>query len=260
MRTLKVFCKKELVEVLRSKKFYILAGVLLLLSMLSALSARYMNEIVSLAMKGQDIPIEIPVSTWREGWSEYYSNILQMGAICIIVMFMGTVCGEKRSGTAVLTLTKLPVRDFILGKFIVIASAVATAFLISISVCYGYIYVLFGEAGNLKNVAFSVFMYIIFMLLFLSICICASTLAKNSGISALITFAALFVISLLGFIPKVGKILPSVLSGQLPTAAVGMVQNNAQAMQEIWIAIGISVVLIVGFLWTAIFSLKRQEL
>ncbi len=249
-----VFTKKELLELTRTKKLYIFIGIFALFGMVSPVLARYMQEIVVAAM-GSNVPLVMPPTTWIDSYSQLYSNLTQMGGLCVIFIFMGCVVGEKQSGSAALTLTKnLTHARFIMAKFTVSSAVLIASVVSAIILCYLYTYYLFETAGELQNVLMGALSYCIFMLLLVSVTVLSSTIAKSTAVSALLSFCGFILLSVSNYIPKIGAYLPGTLLSKAMELTTGTSSENV-----VW-AIVISICIIVVCLFVSVRILKKQEI
>ena len=254
MRSFMVFLQKEWVELVRTKKFFILLCVFALFGMLGPVTARYMQEIIIIAM-GDTMPLTVPPGTWIDSWGQFYSNMSQMGVICIIFLFMGCVIGEKQSGSAALSLTKnLSHTSFIIAKF----SAAAIIFLISVLlallICFGYTYFLFGYAGEISDVLMGIIAYGIFTLTLLAVIVLASTVSQNTTVSAILAFCAFIILSISSYIPQIGSMMPGILLAKTVELSTG------ETYSSITMATVVSVCISAVCLYLSVLALKRQEI
>ena len=119
MRSYIAFCKKEVLENLRTHKVLILMIVFLLFGMMSPLTAKLMPEIFkSLALDG--IVITIPEPTALDAYAQFFKNTSQMGLLVVLLVFGGMLSNEITKGTLINMVTKGLSRPVvILSKFTV---------------------------------------------------------------------------------------------------------------------------------------------
>lgn len=68
MHSFKVFLKKEWLEMIRTKKFFIFLCIFALFGMMGPVAAKYMQKIITMAM-GNNAPISMQPTTWVDSWS-----------------------------------------------------------------------------------------------------------------------------------------------------------------------------------------------
>lgn len=255
MNSFKAFFRKELMEGHRSKKLYILMGIFMVFGMGSPILARYMQEIISLAM-GNEAPILVTEPVWTEAWAQFYNNLAQIGGISILLLVMSSVSGEKISKTAALTMTKnLSPAQFIIAKFCAAVLMVVTAFLPSLLLCWGYTYYLFHFAGPFWDVLIRAGFYLMFDIVLLAVTILASTVAKSAVSSAIFSFAGYLLLIISAYVPVIGVLMPGGLLSVSLSAADGI--NSADgAVYQMLAAIAITV----GCIIISIQLFKSQEI
>ncbi len=249
-----VFFKKEWMELIRTKKFYILMGVLAFFAMISPVITRYMSEIVAMATDDL-MMITVPPTTWMDSWSQFYGNISQIGCVCVIFMFMSCVSGEKQSGSAALTLTKnLTHTGFIITKFIAAAVCFTLSILLAGLICYAYTYYLFEYGGQFGNLIMGIAAYSIFMFALIGITVLASTIANSTAVTALLSFCGFIVLTLSSSIPVIGRMLPGALLSKTVELSTGI-----QPSGILWPFIS-SILVAILCIFLSIRLLERQEI
>jgi len=253
MHSFFVFLQKELVEQLRTKRGLILLCVFAFFGILSPVTARYVQEIMRMALG--DMPFELPPPTWIDGWAQFFSNLTQMGALVIILLFMGSIAGEKQSGSAALTLTKnLSHTSFVLAKFISMALILAIPFFIAAGINYGYTHFLFGEAGDLANILVAAAAYCLGLMALLGVIVLSSALTKSLVPSAILAFGGfLLLTAIFPFLPVIQTVTPGALMNEALALAAG---EEADLLPAILGALGFIALSLFG----AIFALKKQEI
>jgi ABC-2 type transport system permease protein len=213
-----------------------------------------MQEIIRMAA-GDQMVIPMPPPTWIDGWVQFYSNLSQMGTICAIFLFMGCICGERQSGSAALTLTKnLSHTNFVMAKFIAAASLLFVSIILAVAVCYGYIYFLFGFAGNIGHVLLGAVVCMIFMLNLLGVTMLSSALAKSSTTSAMLAFFSFLVLVMSSNLPVIGNKMPGILINQ--ALAISTNEQSTGILYAVAVSLCISALCLIG----AVRVIKKQEI
>jgi len=252
MHSFLVFLQKEFIEQWRTKRFFTLLCVLVIFSMGAPVLSRYMQEILNMTVG--DLPLDLPPTTWIDSWTQFYSFIAQMGAIGVIMLFMGSISGEKQSGSAALTLTKnLSHTSFVVAKFISMVVLLVASFFPAVGIAYGYTHFLFGEAGALGHVLFAATIYFIGLVALLGIIVLASALTKTSVNSAVLAFGGyLLFFVFLEFVPGLHILVPGALTGQ----AIDLLTGEAFLLPALFGTLGLIVLCLLG----AVYAIKRQEI
>ena len=258
MRNYIVFLKKELMEFVRTKKFLGLTAVFFFFAITSPLLARYMIEFLTALMPAEDahMLLNVPDPVWIDSYRQFYSQMTQIGALAVTVLFMGAISYEKQQGTADLVITKgLGTISFVLSKFTLIALAILITMIVSVLIVFGYTAVLFDEAGNLGQVLTGALLYGLFFIFVVSIILFCSSFAKTAAISALFSFLLYILFTSFGSLPVIGRFLPSAVTGN----ANAITSGYTSEVEGLVVAIVMTVVIIIFFLGMSILLLKRRE-
>lgn len=128
-----VFAGKEIKEILRTWRIWVLPGIFLFFAMTGPPLARFTPEILGGLVGNQLKGIQLPAPTFLDSYGQWIKNVSQIGLVALVIVYGSLVSGETRSGTAVLVLTKPLSRvSFIVSKaavqagFVVILGTVGT--------------------------------------------------------------------------------------------------------------------------------------
>jgi ABC-2 type transport system permease protein len=254
VRILWVVLRKELMEQWRSYRLLIVGVVLLLFGLASPLLAKYTPEILRLALpEGEEILGLIPPPTVADAVSQYLKNITQFGVLLAVLMAMGAVALEKDKGTAGLMLVKpIPRGIFLSAKFVALGLTFAAGILLAAVAGYYYTLLLFEPLSLAAWLGLNGLL-LIFILVYVALTLLCSTLTESQVLSGGLALGFVVVLSGLGAVPRLGDYLP----GQLNAWAAGLFTANGEPA---WIALAVSLGLIVGALAVAWLFFERQEL
>ena len=259
MKGYMIFVSKECVEIIRTKRLFVLGCVFLLFAFTSPLLARYVMEIFAALMPAGEAEMfaaVMPEPTWQDGYIQFYGNISQIGIIAIIMLFMGVVFDEKRKGTAPIMMMKgLSHTGFIMAKFTVMGAATVVIMLVSVFISHLYTYALFGEAANIGSLILGFLIYCVVLLMVISVSIFCSTIAKSVAMSAILGFAFFMGFSIIAVLPRIGQYSPGALLGSMPIEVTVDITPDS-----LTIALLITAALTAVFLAAAVNILKRKEL
>jgi ABC-2 type transport system permease protein len=248
--------RKELIEQWRTYRLLIVAVVLLFFGLASPVLAKYIPELVKMAVpagQSQGILGMIPTPTVADAADQYIKNTIQFGVLLALLMAMGTVAQEKERGTAALMLVKpLPRWVFVLAKFVALAITFTVSLVLAGLASYFYTVLLFGAVSLPAWMAMNGLM-LVCLLVYLALTLLCSTLTRSQIVAAGLAFCALIVLAVVSALPKVGDYAPSRLAGWGASLVKG-------ASAAAWPALGVSVGLIVAALVAAWLILERQEL
>lgn len=142
-----VLARKELLEIVRTWRLWVLPGILLFFAVTGPPTARYAPQIIE-AFAGAELQgLTLPDPTYLDAYAQWAKNLGQIALFALIIIHGGIVSGERRSGTALLVLTKPISRTaFVVVKVLVNAAFVAVLVTLGTAVTWGVTALFFPEA------------------------------------------------------------------------------------------------------------------
>ena len=116
------FVRKEVREILRTWRIWVLPGILLFFAVTGPVLALLTPQIVKMAAGSQMAYLAriIPEPTLYDSYGQWAKNLSQIGIFAIIIIYGGLISAERKSGTAILVLTKPVSREaFVVAKALV---------------------------------------------------------------------------------------------------------------------------------------------
>jgi ABC-2 type transport system permease protein len=209
---MKVLLKKELREVWRTRRFLIVVAILFVFGLIGPLTVKYMPLILT-EVPGvpEGLADVMPEPDVAMAVDEYVQNLSQLGVILAILVPMGAVVSEKKSGTAAMVLSKPVSRVAFLGAKWVLYSFV---FVVGIFIAglggYYYLGVLFEWLEPLSFLALSG-LIVIYLMMFLAITLFASSICPSQLAAAGSSFGVLIILGFVGMISSISPYLPAAL-------------------------------------------------
>ncbi|MGI2336383.1 MAG: ABC transporter permease [Dehalogenimonas sp.] len=253
MNGFKTLLSKEWREQFRTFRLLIVSGIFLFFGLLTPVMIKYLPEIIKLA--GEDLgTIELPPPTALQALTEYSATALQMGLLVAVLVTMGAISGERRSGTAVMTLSK-PVSTgaFVTAKMMAISFSFIIGLVLGGIGAYGYTWLLIGE-GNLGGFIGQTALIAVYLIFCVNLTLVFSSLFKNSLAAGGAALGVLLATTGLGAIPWVSRVMPGSLSSWGNHLAAGE-SGGAE-----WLALGVTLALITGGTYLATRILKSKEI
>lgn len=254
MKGFTVLLGKELREIVRTSRLYVVPGLFLFFGLSSPILTKLMPEIIKSIGGGVTIIIPPPVA--KDSFLQLLKNLSQIGLLAIILANMGIVAEEKASGTALLVLTKPASRPaFVLAKFAAQAILVVAATAVAYAVSLVYTLILFQDVSVAAS-AQATGLYALYALFILAATVAASALARTplgaGGIAIVVFFASSLLSGLGGFLTKwtPGALLHyanSILEGKATLGAAAGAIASAIVCAALLLAVGVS-------------AFRRQEL
>ena len=247
------FFKKELMESYRTPKAIILILIFFFCGIMSPLGARYIKEI--LESTGQLGDFKLPDPTWVDAFAQFYKNNQSLAFITLLLTFMNSVAGEKKSGTAVLMLSKgLKRRSFIYAKYIAGVIVFLAAYIVNITMTAFYTNLLFDDFSP-EALFSSMAVYGLNGTFYIAIAVLASVLASRPASAAIMSIGAYALAGILEIIPMLKRILP----GKLMEISFDLVKGNGW-MEGSFTAITAVILLTIALLEISVAVFNSQEL
>ena len=245
--------RKELLEQWRTRRLVAVGAVLLFFGFLSPLSAKLLPDLMKSLGDTGGIVIELPPPTAQDGLLQYVKNTSQFGVLLAVLLAMGALAQEKERGTAAMVLSKPVSRaNFLLGKFVALTLVFGLCLALAGLACYYYTIVLFEGSGGARFVEMNLLLAL-FVEFYLAVTLLGSTIARSQVMAGGLGLGAIFVVAILGALPRLGEYMPTAL---LEWARVLMVGTGEPA----WGAVAISLGGIIVCLGIALVVFERQEL
>lgn len=149
MRGFGVFLGKELREIVRTWRIWVLPGIVLFFAASGPPLAKVTPELLSSLMdtQGTGVVIQLPDPTYVDAYLQWTKNLSQIVIFALIIMFAGAISAEKRGGTAILALTKpLSRPSFVLGKLVSHTVLLVVTTVVGAAVTWALTLAVFGEA------------------------------------------------------------------------------------------------------------------
>jgi ABC-2 type transport system permease protein len=194
-----VFLGKELTEILRTWRLYVVPGILLFFGLTSPILAEITPSLLSNMASSdvQGIVIEIPPATTVDAYLQWSNNAMQIAIFALIITVAGAVSGERRSGTAQLVLTKPVSRSaMVIAKMVSNWLLVLVAGAISAALCVGVTAFMFDTALVPEFLALVALWYLLACFL-VALSVTLSVLLKSQAGAAGAGIAVYFAMSVL---------------------------------------------------------------
>ncbi len=253
MRGFARFAGKEVTEILRTWRIWVLPGVLLFFAVTGPILAKFTPQLIqSLGASQQGISITIPKPTYLDAYTQWIKNLGQIGVFLLIGVSAGIIAGERASGTAALVLTKPVSRGgFVVAKYLVHAGLLVLAIVANTVVTWAVTAAIFGEAPPEPLVSATA-VWLVFALVLLAAMVLLS--AAFSTLAAV--GAGVGVFAALGILTIWGPAVRNTPVGLIGAPSRILQSQSAQATGPL-VAAAVAIPLLV---LAAIWVFRRQEL
>ena len=179
------FLRKELTEIRRTWRIWVIPGMLVFFGLTSPIIAAVTPALVqSMATSQPGLVIRIPPPTARDAYVQFIKSLDQLVLIAIIITGAGVVSGERSSGTAILALTKpLSRAAFVVTKILSQTMLLVAATALGTAVCLAVTAVVFDGAGGARLVT-AVALWLVYAVLLIVVMTLFSSAFQSRGAAA----------------------------------------------------------------------------
>ncbi len=204
----KAFTHKELLEITRNYKLYIILIAFAAFGFSNPIFAKLTPEI--LATTGYQI--NLPEPTAIDSWLQFYKNISTL-LILFIILFSTSISNELSTNSVINMITKgLPRQTIILSKFTIISTTWLIAYYLCFIITYFYTPLLLD--GQLDNLLIASLFPAIFGIFLISLSLFGGVLTKHTIGSLIIPLVVYIAMSLLAIFDNIVKYLPTSLNSE----------------------------------------------
>ena len=247
MRAFIAFCRKEILEVTRTYRLWIMLAVFAVLGILSPGAAKLLPAILNGVDMGGGVTLNLPEPTVIDSWTQFFKNISQMGGLVLVIVFAGLVATELSKGTLVNVLTKgAPRAAVLLAKFVVASATWVACFGVALCVTWAYNYYFWG-ATPLPHVGLALICLAVLGPLLIA-CMILGGLLTRSIVGSLVAVAVLVVgLNVVNIAPGAARYNPISLATNSLSLMTGA-KTPADLLPALWIGLGAIVAIIVASL------------
>lgn len=244
-----VLFKKEFKGQLKTYRFLIVVALFFVFGLGTPLLLKYLHVLIP----AQDSVIGIPEFTAADAVQSFISSLGQLGLVAAVLVAMGSVAGERESGTAAMTLSK-PVGSgsFILAKLAALSATFGAAIIVGAAGCYLYTVVLFGNPGGFKFLA-ACLLGALYLLFCLAVTVMYSAFVRSSIAAGGLSFVTLVAIAGTAGLPGIKYYSPGALVSWAEDIAMSGGPNS-------WWVLAVSIALIILVIVTGWRVFKAKEL
>lgn len=249
--------QKEILENWRNFKWVWVPLVMILIACMDPISTYYLPQIID-AVGGmpEGAAIEIPEYQPSDIIMMSLSQFSSLGVLIIVLMSMGTIASERKSGVLELVLVKpVSYKNYITAKWVSLMLLVWVGFILGMLASWYYVNLLFGDLSFVSLIKVILF-YGLWLSLVISLSIFYNSLVKSAGLVAFFTILTVMIMSI------ITKIFAHYLAwspNNISSHIHEMLVNN-KIPTDLLGSAGITIVMIVFLLIGSTFTFKSKEL
>ncbi len=185
MTGLGAFLRKELTEIVRTWRVWVIPGMLVFFGITSPIIAALTPALVqSMTASQPGVVIRVPPPTAFDAYAQFLKNLDQFVLIAIVITGAGAVSGERSSGTAILALTKPLSRGaFVVAKILSQVVLLVAATVLGTAICLAVTAVVF-PGGNAARLVTTVALWLLYASLFVVVMTLLSASLRSRGAAA----------------------------------------------------------------------------
>lgn len=179
------FLRKELTEIRRTWRLWVVPGMLVFLGMTSPIIAAVTPALLrSMATAQPGVVIQVPDPTSLDAFAQFLKNLDQFVLIAVVIAGAGVVSGERSSGTAILALVKpLSRAAFVVSKILSQVLLLVAATALGTAACAAMTAVVFDGADPARLVA-AVSLWFLYATLLIVVMTLCSAAFRSRGAAA----------------------------------------------------------------------------
>jgi ABC-2 type transport system permease protein len=185
MNGFSAFLRKELTEIRRTWRLWVIPGMLVFFGLTSPLIAALTPALVeSMAASQPGVVIRMPPPSALDAYAQFIKNLDQFVLIAVVITGAGVVSGERTTGTAILALTKPLSRGaFVVAKIITQIALLVAATVLGTVVCLAMTAVVF-DGGNAARLLTAVALWLLYASLLVVVMTLCSAAFRSRGAAA----------------------------------------------------------------------------
>lgn len=232
---------KELRESWRTWRLAVVVLLFLGLGVSAPIVTKLLPDIVK-ALGPTNVEINIGTPSVTDVVGQLLKNLVQFGALAAILLTMGTVATERERGTAAFVLSKPVTRTaFLAAKLVAIGVVFAVAIGLAVAGAWLYTWILFERPSITAWAEMAAILWLSTMV-YASITLLGSVLARSSLGAAGIGFLGLIALSLLSIVPNLQSWLPAGLSSVAQSLALRATGADVEPVRTIVVSSAVAVV------------------
>lgn len=209
MRKLLSMIKKEFIEIIKNFKLLSICILFIILGALQPITYYYLPDILELAEMPEGTIFQMPPATPATTMEAVFGQFNQIGILILVLIVMGSVASEVKSGVADTVLTKpIPISYYLLSKWVVYVSL--TIFSTFLGVLIGWFYTdkLIGSISS-TTIIQTTLIDALYLTFFVCLTLLLSSVLKSGILAGAISIISAVVLSLITMLPFNFWYLPS---------------------------------------------------
>ncbi|MCF7925102.1 MAG: hypothetical protein K9L26_01010 [Candidatus Izimaplasma sp.] len=251
------YLKYDFLFLKRTSKLIVFPVLVLMFSIISPLTAKYMNELLETLLIDSGVDFVFPDPVITDSYIQYISDLNEIILFVVLFVAVSIFIRDKTKGLLPLIVSKPVSRTkYLLSKQITFASLLFVSLMIGYGVFTYYTYVLFGGTYFIEGFL-AIILYFVYLLFLMSIAMLMSVLFKSYIIAIIMTFLGYILFTVIGAFQQVTLLMysPNVLNSH----AVKYI--STQSLPDgVLMTVIVTLLLTTGITYLSIYLFKKQEI
>ena len=239
----------EWLRLMRTKRFFIVAGVYVLFGILGPLTARYLPEIVERYGGGLEVVVPDPIPA--DGITQFNANAQQLGILAVVAVAGAALAFDANREMSIFLRTRASVPEILRPRYVANAAAAVVSLLLGAGIALAATRILLGSLP-LGSFTVGVALNALYLAFAVAVTALAASLVRSVPATVLVTLGLLIVLGILSIVPGIADWLPSALPGSLDELLRG-------AAFSYWPAVGVTLATTVVALALSVYFFRRRE-
>ena len=254
---MKKLLKYDFFYLLKTSKFIVFGAIIVIFSIISPLTSKYIKEILEFFLNGQDLGFTMPDPTVYTSYGQYVSDMYEIVFTVTIFVSVSIFIRDKTKGLQPLIFSK-PINrgKYILSKYITFNTMMFICILIGNLVFTYYTYFLFDDVFFVTGIYMSLY-YFLDILFVTAVALFAAVHFKSYIPAMVVTWGMYIFSGILSIAEKIPviKYFPGKIQANIGHIISG-IQDNTDVALNIIVVIGLILILI-GF---SIKKIRHQDI
>ena len=248
--------KYDFYHLRKTSKFIVFPIVIIIFAILSPITARYMNELLDLALADSGINITLTDPVVLDSYLQYIGNLYETVLFVVLFVGVGFFIKDKTKGLLPLVLSKpISKTKYLISKFVSLNILILVSLLIGYLVFSYYTYFIFNEI-DMFGMFLTTILFFVYVIYLLSISLFTATYFKSYLAAVSVTFGIYIFTSMLTiFEVSVFNYLPGVIVNSSIDILVGV-----EVIGDVLLNVGVTLLLSTIFIYLAIKRFRKQDI
>lgn len=254
---MKKLLKYEFFYYKKTSKFIIFGAIFVLFSIISPLTAKYIQELISFLLKGESLPIDIPIPTVYTSYGQYISDLYEIIFIFILFVGVSIFIRDKTKNLLPLIFSK-PINrtKYIISKYISFLTLIFLSLTLGYLVFTYYTYFLFDEVFFITGI-WMILLYFLDIMFVSAIALFSATYFKTYIPAMLVTWGIYILSGVVTIFERVPVL--KYFPGTIRSNIVNVLMDTSNTSDIIW-NIVVTFVLIGILIGYTIKKIRNQDI